>query len=207
MRSKSSMTKLVTAKPAKRWRGAGLSLMVAMLVSMGSLVPRAWAQRPSEDEVEAAYLYNFGKFVRWPEGGGHGPMQICVAGRESFEQTVGKLTSGEKINGRPLEVQMVDRPEAAAGCSILFVGAMDRAHTGALLAATAGKPVLTVGDGADFLDQGGMIQFVLVQDHVRFSVNLSAVNRCGVGLSSELLKVAVRVTGRPGSRIDKGEPR
>ncbi len=177
----------------RRWVAAG---MLTIAATVGGVYPSAWAQRASQDQVEAAYLYNFGKFVRWPEGG-HGPMWICVAQRDAFEQTVDKLTSGEQIDGRSLEVKRVDRPEAAAGCSILYVGPMDRAHADALLAAVAGKPVLTVGDGPDFLERGGMIQFVLVQDHVRFSVNLDAANRCGVGLSSELLKVAVRVVGKP----------
>jgi len=171
--------------------------MAALLPGMESVAPAASAQRASQDQVEAAYLYNFGKFVRWPDGG-HGPLQICVAGQDAFGQTVTKLTSGEQIDGRALQVRVVERPELTAGCSILFVGSPDRAHLEPWLAATAGKPVLTVGDGADFLDRGGMIQFVQVEDHVRFSVNLNAANRCGVELSSELLKVAVRVTGRPG---------
>jgi hypothetical protein len=175
--------------------------MAAVLMGIGSFAPAASAQRASQDQVEAAYLYNFGKFVRWPDVG-HGPLQICVAGQDVFGQTVRKLTSGERVDGRPVEVRMVDHPEAAAGCSILFMGLPDRAHVDPWLAATAGKPVLTVGDGPDFLDRGGMIQFVLVEDHVRFSVNLDAANRCGVGLSSELLKVAVRVTGTP----EKGGP-
>ena len=64
---------------------------------------------------------------------------------------------------------------------------------------TAAKPVLTVGEGPDSLTRGGMIEFVVVEDRVRFSVNLDAANRCSVGLSSELLKVAVTVTDKPGT--------
>lgn len=161
------------------------------------------AQRPSQDEVEAAYLYNFGKFVRWPAAGDQGPLTICIAGQEAFEKTVDRLVTGEQIDHRPLEVRTVDRPDAVAGCSILFIGAADRAHADEYLKATAGKQVLTVGEAPDFLEQGGMIEFVPVEDHVRFSVNLDAANRGRVGLSSELLKVAVAVTGKP-SGVKRG---
>jgi hypothetical protein len=44
-----------------------------------------------------------------------------------------------------------------------------------------------------------MIQFVLVGDHVRFAVNLEAVSRHRIVLSSELLKVAATVTGSSGT--------
>ncbi|MGB7134131.1 MAG: YfiR family protein [Acidobacteriaceae bacterium] len=174
-------------------------VLVCALTLAGTMGREARAQRPSQDDVEAAYLYNFGKFVRWPASGGQGPLEICIAGPETFEKTVSRLAAGEQINQRPLAVRMVERPEGAAGCSILFVGAMDRARIDGYLGAAAGKPVLTVGESPDFLDRGGMIQFVPVEEHVRFSVNLDAANRCGVGLSSELLKVAVRVTGKPES--------
>jgi hypothetical protein len=176
----------------------GCVLLAAMAAAWGAWPARdARAQKPSRDDVQAAYLYNFGKFVRWPEAGGHGPILVCVAGEDPFAQTVAHLVSGEQIAGRAVDVRNLDDPEGVGDCSILFVGTPEHSRTDAFLAAIAGKPVLTVGDGPDFLTRGGMIQFELVEDHVRFSVNLEAANRCNVGLSSELLKVAVSVTGRP----------
>jgi hypothetical protein len=44
-----------------------------------------------------------------------------------------------------------------------------------------------------------MIQFLLIQNHVRFAVNLNAVNHAHLVLSSELLRVASSVTGKPPS--------
>jgi hypothetical protein len=164
-------------------------------------------QNPSRDEVQAAYLYNFGKFVRWPEGDRHGPLVVCVAGQDSFRRTIERLVAGEQISGRPLEVRSVDHPAEASVCSILFVGEPEQTQTEGFLAATAGKAILTVGDEPDFLARGGMIQFVLVEDHVRFVVNLEAANRNGVNLSSELLKVAISVKGKPESSLEKGAPR
>lgn len=177
-----------------------------LVVGGGATIP-ANAQKSSRDDVQAAYLYNFGKFVRWPDRAGNGPLVVCVAGQDSFRQAIEKLVTGEQIEGRPLEVRSIERPESAGGCAILFVGTPERARTEGFLAATAGKPILTVGDGPDFLARGGMIQFVLVEDHVRFSVNLEAANRNGVNLSSELLKVAMSVNGKPDVRPETGVPR
>ncbi len=173
-----------------------LKWVLAILAAIGLSAPvQARAQKPSRDEVEAAYLYNFGKFARWPGGLDQGPIVVCVQAQEAFGQTVAKLVQGEQINGRRVEERRLDRPEAADGCSILFVGTGEQGHDADFLAAAEGKPILTVGDGPEFLAHGGMIQFVPVGDHVRFSVNLEACNRHRMALSSELLKVAVSVTG------------
>jgi hypothetical protein len=186
----------------ERWSRTllGCLLLAGMVAASGAMrAQEAGAEKPSQDDVRAAYLYDFGQFVRWPEGAGRGPLLGCVAGKDPFGQTMGKLAAGKQINGRTLEARNLDRPEAAGDCSILFVGTPERGHADAYLAATAAKPVLTVGEGPDSLTRGGMIEFVVVEDRVRFSVNLDAANRCSVGLSSELLKVAVTVTDKPGT--------
>lgn len=165
----------------------------------GTVPVNGQADRASLDDVEAAYLYNFGKFVRWPESAGHGPLIICVAGKTPFGQTVARLVNDERIDDRPLQVRSLDRPEDAQSCSVLFVGTAARTRLDGYLAATDGKPVLTVSDSPDFVARGGIIQFVFEENHVRFSVNLNAASRNGLGLSSELLKVAISVTGGPGN--------
>jgi YfiR/HmsC-like len=177
-------------------RRIGWVLGIVLAVAMAS--PAVRAQKPSRDDVLAAYLYNFGKFVRWPESrglGSPGSMVVCVAGEAPLGPTMAKLVEGEQIGGRPVEERDVAGPEGVGACSILFVGAGEQEREQKFLAAAEGKPILTVGDAPDFLERGGMIQFVLVGDHVRFSVNLEAVNRHRMVVSSELLKVAVTVTG------------
>jgi hypothetical protein len=183
----------------RRWWLGGLLLAVAGAGLAGPGSQSARGERPSRDEVEAAYLYNFGKFVRWPASSLRGPLVICVAAQDSLIQVLESLVGGEQIEQRQLAVKGVNEPGAVAGCSILFMGSTEAKRADTFLAAAAGRPILTVGDAPDFLVRGGTIQFVQVEDHVRFSVNLNAANRCGLSLSSELLKVAVSVTGRPGT--------
>lgn len=156
----------------------------------------AAVSQPSQSDVEAVYLFDFGKFVRWPAGADQGPMSICVAGSPSFGTGLEKVIANENISGRTLEVRRVLRVDDEANCAILFIDATQREHADELLQGVADKPTLTVSDLPDFLAHGGMIQFQLVEKRVRFSVNLDAVNREHLTMSSELLKVAMSVRGR-----------
>ncbi|MGA7885815.1 MAG: YfiR family protein [Acidobacteriaceae bacterium] len=184
---------------ARRVRGWVTALTLATIAMAHADTPaeRSVAERASSDQVEAAYLYNFGKFVRWPATASQGPMVLCVAGEDNVDQFLARMVEGEQIDGRPLQVKALGGADDAGRCSILFVGPGERERVGSYLGAASGKPVLTVGEAPDFLSRGGIIQFVLNDDHVRFSVNLNAAHRNSLQLSSELLKVAVSVTGEP----------
>lgn len=178
----------------RRWLAM---LVLAAVAQVCTASPRykADTKEPSSVEVEAAYLYNFGKFVRWPALLAHTPLTICVANEEGMSQAVARLVQGEQIGGRALQVKSLSHPAHAGDCAILFIGGTQRERLDAYLGASAGKPVLTVGDAPDFLSRGGIIQFVLTQNHVRFSANLDAARKNHLQLSSELLKVAIQVTG------------
>ena len=171
-----------------------MSLMAVMLCR-ATLIAGAPSQ-PSQSEVEAVYLFDFGKFVRWPAGSDQGPLRICIAGSESFKAGLNKIVSNENINGRSLEVRRVAGPEDESDCAILFIDASERDRAAELVAGVADRPTLTVSDLPDFLARGGMIQFQMVGNRVRFSVNLDAVNHAHLGMSSELLKVALSVKGK-----------
>jgi len=175
------------------------ALHAALLLSVTSFCGQSQAQTsaPSQFDVEAVYLYNFAKFVRWPPGGPGHALDVCVAGQRVYLDKLNQVVAGERIDERPLAVRAIQRPEDEAGCDILFIDATAKERLDSLLAAAADKPVLTVSDLPDFLDRGGMIQFILVNSRIRFSVDLRPTTHNGITLSSELLKVAVAVNGQP----------
>jgi YfiR/HmsC-like len=177
-----------------RRRLAGLALvgMVALTLTRETLAQPA---APTQYEVQAVYLFDFAKFVRWPAGSRHETISICVAGQQVFADTLTRIVAGERIDSHTLSVQLVQQPQDEAACDILFIGSAAEARLDGLLAATNGKSVLTVSDVPGFLDRGGMIQFLIVGNRVRFSVDLRPVGRSGISLSSELLKVAAAVKG------------
>jgi hypothetical protein len=155
----------------------------------------AHATAPSQDEVEAAYLYNFAKFVTWLATTKSDVLNVCVLGKDPFGTTLDQIVAGETIDGRYLAVHRLDDEHSVQPCAILFIGESEASHLDRDLAAVAKLPILTVSDVPEFMQDGGAIQFVLKENRVRFEVNLNAARRCGIVLSSQLLKVATRVVG------------
>jgi hypothetical protein len=188
----------------QRRRALRLGTWLTCLLLLHSLfVPPAQAEpetKPTQYEVEAAYLFNFGKFVGWPSGTqADSPFVICVLGQDPFGPVLDHTIAGETLRGRPVQDKRIARPQDATGCSILYISSSESGRLSKILPAMQEAPVLTVSDIPDFVQQGGMIQFVLRDGRVRFEVNLAPAQSNGLSMSSELLKVAVQVVRAGGS--------
>jgi len=166
--------------------------------------------KPSEYSVKAAYLLNFGKFMRVSPGAVTSPnsFNICIVGEDPFGSSLDSITAGEQIDGRPVRVVRLEKPDLdkpnldkpdSRQCAIAYLSPSEEKRMDQDLAAFKDSDTLTVSDAPDFLKRGGMIQLLLVSNHIRFSVNLDPVRRTHLNLSSELLRVAASVSGnRPG---------
>ena len=178
-------------------RGRRRLVAAACAAASLSVCGAAVAQTPAENEVRAAFLYNFTKFVEWPSTPGAKttePFRMCVVADAGFTRVVDTIVQGESVMGRPLVVVTPATAEAARTCQLLYVGQAERERGGRLLAAVRDQPVLTVGDSPRFIESGGTIQFVLDNQRVRFDVNLQAAERSGLHVSSSLLRVARHIT-------------
>ena len=154
----------------------------------------------TQNDVEAAYLYNFGKFVRWPANAQPNGLNICILGQDPFGATLDHILANEVINGHPVAAIRLSNTDSVKSCSILFLGNSEAPHLEEDLSALAQLPILTVSDMPEFIQKGGMVQFVLKDHRVRFEVNLNATDKCSLVLSSQLLKVAELVVGKPTGR-------
>jgi len=162
------------------------------------------AQSPAtEYQVKAAYLLNFGKFVTWPAGvvpARLDSFSICVLGEDPFGPVLDATVRGEKIDERPVMARRIRNSEEAAGCQVLYIARSEQSQSRRITAALSKSRVLTVSDIPDFIAQGGIIQFTMSGNRVRFEVNLDAAQASGLVLSSELLKVASAVHGKSNRR-------
>jgi hypothetical protein len=180
----------------RRSHGVCIALFLATFLSL-TAPSRAQDPRPSESQVKAAYLFNFSKFVRWNASSERSDsLVICALGRSSFGTVLDATVKGETINGRRVVAREVPTLQEAAGCQVLFVSASEEGHLGAVLAATKRMGALSVSDIPRFAERGGMIAFVKQQERIRFEVNVAPMESAGITVSSELLKVALRVINK-----------
>jgi hypothetical protein len=172
-------------------RGTGLVLIGALL-----------AAAPQEDSgsieyrVKAAYLLNFARYVEWPDAAFASPDEpflICVMGTDPFGPNLDRTVAGHLISGRNVVPQRLKDGAGAERCHIVYVGRDGPEDSGRTLQSLASRPILTVGETRAFLTEGGAVRFLLVDETVRFEVNLQAAQRAGLRISSRMLSFAYTV--------------
>ncbi len=173
------------------WMKAGVVLTV-WLAGIG----HSPAQVVSDYQVKAAYIYTFAKFVEWPSESlpnAASPVRFCILNDRSFGFELDRIVKGKSIAGRSIEVAQVQDGLQARTCHVLFINSAQERQTRRVIELLRGTSVLTVGESGDFLEAGGVINFVLEDDRVLFQVNHKAANAAKLYISSRLLSVAKRV--------------
>jgi hypothetical protein len=177
----------------KTWRIAA----AAILLVMGTQETTAQTTTAGEYDVKAAFLYNFARFSEWPPDAFAGPgrIRLCILGTDPFGNALASV-AGKPVGTRTLEIARIESSDDARACQIVFIGGGNLAAAIQAVRRLERLPVLTVSETAEFARSGGAIEFLVVDNRVRFAINPAAAQRAGVGLSSQLLRLATVVEER-----------
>lgn len=168
------------------------SAILAAVMTL-AIVGRAWTgtaldtQAAGELQVRAAFLFNFAKFVEWPAAGR--PLVICIAGNAALATVAEQTVRGRLVDARPVAVRSLAATRPVDGCDLLYLADLSADDASALLSRVRGA-VLTVGETARFLRDGGMVRVFIEDNRMRFQVNLKQTEAAGLKISSQLLSLA-----------------
>jgi len=178
-------------------------------------VPKAQAGSATarEYQVKAAFLYNFIMFIDWPDGkmpAANEPIIIGIIGKDPFEdafdpvkdkQAKGRKVVVKKFKGfeelkKSDETEFNQQIEAVKKCHLLFICLSEKKNVKEITDLVKGSNILIIGDMPKFLEAGGgMINFVLEEQKIRFEVDAAAAKQAGLKIRSQLLRLATRVIG------------
>jgi hypothetical protein len=141
----------------------------------------------AENDSSDDYIVGFVRYVHWPDEDAARAWTVCVAGLGANERDA--RYANERVRGKPFAWRAVDGAQDLDGCHVLDLTRADAATSAALLVRGRGRPLLSVGRGADFCTAGGLICLHEPGDERAFEVNLSAIKESGLGVSARLLRL------------------
>jgi hypothetical protein len=187
-------------------RSCRLVLAAALALLAPARAEMAPAEPAREYQIKAVFLFNFAQFVEWPAAafaGAESPLCFGVLGEDPFGSTLESVVRDEAVRGRKLIVRRARHAAELEGCQLLFVSRSERARVGEILAGLGGAPILTVSEIEGFGARGGIINFYLEQNRVRFEINAEAAAQCGLRVSSELLSLGRIVVAEPRGPVER----
>lgn len=176
---------------AERWRGAfAAGLALAALLGTGIAVASGVA---TESEVKAAFLFNFARYVEWPDSNEDRPITIGVLGDEDFPPVLERVVRGKEVRDREVQVKRLRDTDDLRSCHIVYIGSDQAARQGEIRQSLSGASVFSVADFGGFAEAGGTANFVRSGNKVRFEINEGVARQAGLKVSSRLLRLATLV--------------
>lgn len=162
--------------------------LCAALLLLVLLIPSGWSEE-NEAEVKAALLYNFAKYVEWPDTGrARGPLVFGIVNDDGVAHSLQRISVGRTVGGREVRVVVLRTIEVDEEFDVLFIGGSDD-----LREVPRAIGLLSVGESPRFLERGGAITFVRREAKVRFDINVEAAARAELRISSALIGLADRI--------------
>jgi hypothetical protein len=169
-------------------------MVLALLTAMvGAIQIGAQGNPSAEYQVKAAFLYNFVKFVEWPPEAFQNeksPITLCVFRYDPFGSALDEVIAGQTLKNRQLQARRITKPQDLKACQLVFVSGKEDKHLPEILESLKGASALVVGEGENFAEHRGGIQFFIENKQLRFAINLDAIQRSRLTVSSKLLAMA-----------------
>lgn len=181
-----------------RWYAAVLAALLCGGFPAPS--PAQTAAIEAEYQVKAAFLYKFLSFVAWPQPAlpaAGAPIVIGVLGAEPVAQELSRVVESRTVNGRAVSVHRFAAGDPVAGLHVLFVGRAQSPRLPSIATGASGQALLIVSEAEGAMPAGSMINFVVVDDKVRFDVARHRAEQAGLHISARLLTVARKVLVEP----------
>jgi hypothetical protein len=161
-------------------------------VCLLSFAPVPARAESREYQIKAAFLVNFMQFVTWPSNAfanDDAPFCIGVLGDDPFGPALDQTVQGETVNHHKIVVQRRRRIEDCKNCQMVFVSRSEEKNLPVILAKLDSGPVLTVSEMRGFARRGGIINFYLEGNKVRFEINPAVAQRDKLKMSAQLLSL------------------
>ncbi|WP_321477986.1 YfiR family protein [uncultured Paludibaculum sp.] len=177
---------------ARTSRCLGLLLLLASACLDRALGETNAVAQPDELEVKAAFVMNFLRLVNWePVAGEQNPriLPVCAFANSDFATAVRYAAKGKSVGSRLIVFKVQPDPDPAQ-CRVLLVDSTQYYQAPAVLKSHSHDPMLTIGNGAGFVEVGGMFELLVQDRRVQFNTNLAAVRSSKLDVSARLLNLA-----------------
>ena len=140
------------------------------------------------------FVYNFMKYVEWPEAQSKGDFVVGVFGDSPIQKELAGLASTKKLKGRNITIKTITKSEEAAGCQLLYVPSSKSGNIKALKEQMMGKPILIVGEREGLAKKGAELSFVTLDDDaLKFDINKKEIELHQLKISSQLISLGILV--------------
>ena len=144
-------------------------------------------------EIHAAMIYNFMKYVQWPDDGNPGEFVVGVLGEDNVFNTLKSYYDGKPKGSKKYSIRKLADAGEAATCAVVYIGKNKSKEFENVKNAVTGKPVLTITDSFNLGKKGSCINLKVIDDKLKFEINQNSINSATLKVASQLASMAIMI--------------
>ena len=161
-----------------------------LIFSILFVAPSIAEEQMLEYKIKAGYLYNFTKFITWPEDDLE-TFNLCVCGDDPFGRIIDAIEK-KVVKNKPISVHRIQTTNEAKHCHIIYFASTLNAQLflPGILTVSSLDPLI-VGDVSKQVIQTASVVVLFQQEgKVKIHINLNGLRKNSLGVSAKLLEVA-----------------
>jgi len=165
--------------------------VIATLLVVILGVTSSFAQERERHELHSMMIYNFLKYIQWPESANSGQFVIGVIGDDDVYNTLKTWYGDRDRMGKTLRVKKLDSPSDAKDCQLVYIGSAASNEFDAIHGVVSNNPTLIITDKNGLGKKGSGINFKTVNNRLKFELNQNALDASKLKVSSQLTAMAI----------------
>ncbi|MBC7389642.1 MAG: YfiR family protein [Opitutaceae bacterium] len=169
---------------------------IFILLFLASFGFSSKAQLPDPvSRIKVMFLYNFTKYIEWPQDYKQGDFVIGVLGgaSESLKKELEKLASTKKAGIQTIVVKNYNSVAEIEKCHLLFIPESKSNLLDEATAKCKKNSTLIVTEKDGLAKRGSAINFVVKDNKQNFELNKGNIERYNLNVSTNLLSLAIQV--------------
>lgn len=170
----------------KKIRRTLLAVLVVVLAT-------ANAQERPLHEVYSMMVFNFIKYVQWPDHAENGEFIIGVIGNTEVYNTLNSWYGGKPRGNKTYVIKKFTSAADLSDCHVVFIDKSKSNEFEAVNAKVKGKGTLVITDKAGLGEKGSAINFKYVDNKLKFELNQKAVEAANLKVAGSLTSMAILI--------------
>jgi hypothetical protein len=165
-------------------------LLVLSLISIPLFA--GLSQVSSVSQAQSMFIYNFSRLIQWPAGSNTGEFIIGVIGDNDVYSSLSSFVANKKVGSQSIVVKKFDDPQSISRCQILFVGDSKISKFPEVINRIQGFNSLVITEKRGMINSGSAIDFILVEDKLKFVMNADNAVKYNLTVSKSLEDMAYK---------------
>src|SRR5579862_2908754 len=144
-------------------------------------------------EIHAAMIYNFMKYVQWPDDGSPGEFVVGVLGEDNVFNTLKSYYDGKPKGSKKYSIRKLADASEAANCAVVYIGKNKSREFENVKNAVSGKSVLTITDSFNLGKKGSCINLKVIDEKLKFEINQASISGASLKVASQLTSMAIMI--------------